>query len=116
MPKGKKDYFPKVREAREALKEKALDLFEQYDNAIKVALANGEYDVALKHLQWLIEHMPAEDGERMVDASVNKEGGEVRAIGPQINLGIMLGGVSQPGDGPKVIEVTPLKEIPKDVE
>ena len=105
-----RDYFPKVKEAREALREKALDLFDLQLKLIMEAVNKGEIEAALDANQWLIEHMPAEDGERMIDPSAAKvvevqEGSSA----PIIQLGIQLGGVNQKALPPavKIIDITP---------
>jgi hypothetical protein len=105
-----KSPFPKVKEAREALKEKALELFEEYRSMIREAREKGEYEIAAKHIQWLIEHMPMdEDGSTMVDPSVDKPKPETKATGPSINIGFNLGGIESPKELPlpeiKVIDV-----------
>lgn len=99
MPKFKQDYFPRVKEAREALRAKALELYEKHIALIDKAADEGKIEAALQASQWLIEHMPAgNDGERMIDASAAK----VKEIasgpsGPTIQIGIALG----PGIKPK---------------
>ena len=66
-------YFPKVKEAREALREKALELFELQVSIIREALNKGDFESAYKANQWLMEHMPASDeGERLIDSSAAK--------------------------------------------
>lgn len=89
-------YFPKVKEAREALKAKALELYELQLEIVKTALANGEFEVAAKANQWLIEHMPAEDGTKMIDTSIDTNKiVEKGPTGPMINIGFQLGGINQ---------------------
>jgi len=100
---AKELYFSKVRLAREAFRGKALELFDNYQTTVKLAIANQDYEVALKAIQWAIEHMPAEDdGTRMLDASIDKDkSGDAKPAGPQINIGFQLGGIS---GGPKALE------------
>jgi len=86
-------YFPKVKKARQALKEHAEEIYQEYRQAIQTALSAGEYEPALKAYQHLLDHMPEEDGERLLDASVDK----VKPIdsgpnGPVINIGLRIGG------------------------
>lgn len=88
-----KVYFPKVKEAREALKEKALELYEQYDKVIKLAIASEQLDVALEAMQFLMKHMPAQDGAGMLDISIDKPKQVESKSGPQINIGFALGGI-----------------------
>lgn len=88
-------YFPSVRKARVALKEKALEILEEYRSLIKQAAAAGKYEAALEAQRWLVDHIPADEGERLVDMSVDKprqiEGGPK---GPTIQVGIALGGIA----------------------
>ena len=103
-----KDHFPKVREAREALKEKALELFEAYLLIIKDAHASGNFEVAAQHMQWLIEHMPkGDDGERVIDESAAKPKSVETPKGPTIQIGIALS-PQKPKELPsvEVIDVT----------
>lgn len=95
-------YFSKVKLAREAFRGKALELFEDYQQTVKLAVANQDYEVALKAIQWAIEHMPAdEDGVKMLDSSIDNDKSDgVKAVGPQINIGFQLGGIG----GAKVLE------------
>lgn len=96
-----RDYFPKVRQAREALREKALDILETYIDTIKAAQAAGDYDVATKSLQWLMEHMPQEQEDRMLDVSIDKHGPADKRAVPAINIGFQIGGVKS-----EIIDVT----------
>lgn len=88
-------HFSSVKRAREALKAKAEAVLEKYMAAIDMAAASGKYEEALKAYQWLLDHVPAEDGERIFDGSSDK----VQVIdntprGPLVQLvGITLGGV-----------------------
>ena len=95
-PKGGQE-FPKVREAREALRQKAVGIWERYEAMIVQAVAAGEFDVANSAYQFLITHMPAdEDGTRMVDVSIDKqEKKDNRRQMPSVNIGFKLGGVDQ---------------------
>lgn len=91
-----KGYFSKVREAREALKEKALEVYALQVRIIEEALAAQEFEVAAKANQWLIEHMPADDeGTRMVDPNVDKPKTVEASSGPSIQIGVVLGGSAQ---------------------
>jgi hypothetical protein len=91
-------FFSKVYQAREALRDKADKILEEYlDIAVKAKEA-GDYETAMKTLQWLLEHMPAdEDGKALVDVSVDKQKQIVAAgpAGPAIQIGIAIGGVKQ---------------------
>lgn len=101
-------------EAREALRGKALELFERYDKAIQDALAAEKFEVALDAMQWLIEHMPEEGGARMIEASVDQPKQLSGPMTPTIQIGFALGGIvaapkqlpqAEPVDGETIEEV-----------
>lgn len=94
-PKGTKlVYFSRVKEVREALKERALELYEAYRDLAKEAQATGNLEVAEAILWKLIEHMPNEDGEGMVDISVDKPKQVEANKGSTVNIGFVLGGIT----------------------
>lgn len=105
-----REYFPKVREAREALRERAIEILESYIAVCAEARAAGNFDVAAKSLQWLIEHMPKEEGQSVIDSSASKpkeiDSGPKR---PSIQIGIALGGITGNKELPQasVIDITP---------
>jgi len=85
-----------VRKAREALRGKAQELLDEYRMMIKQAAASGKYEEALKAQQWLLDHVPAEDGERIFDTSVDKAAPvDSGPRAPTFQLGIMVGGLDQ---------------------
>lgn len=95
--------FSKVRAAREAMKEKALATYELYLETIQEARENGEFEFALEHLRWLLEHAPNEDGVRIIDATAAKPKEVDGPRGPTIQIGIAL----QPSKAlPQVIDIT----------
>jgi len=102
-------HFSSVKRAREALRQKAEAVLEKYMAAIDMAAASGKYEEALKAYQWLLDHVPAEDGERIFDGSSDK----VTVVdntprGPLVQLvGIRLGGVGNKKELPEadIIEV-----------
>ncbi len=96
-------FFGKVKIARELLREKAELIFQEYMDVIQRAKDAGNYEVAAKHLQWLIDHMPADEGEdRMVGQSVDKVAPQIQQgpEAPRIQIGIKVGGV---GDNLKTL-------------
>lgn len=107
LAKKPREMFPKVREAREALKERAIEILESYIAVIGEARAAGNVEVATKSLQWLMEHMPAEDGESLVDASIDKTKQTEQKTGPVINIGLALGGMPSQNalPAPTIIEI-----------
>lgn len=110
-------YFSKVKEAREALKDKALDLFEQYQSLIRDAIAAQDFETASKGLQFLMEHMPKDDdGTTLLESSVDKPKVIENKGGPTIQIGFSLGGINTPKElPPSVIDITPA-EIEEDHE
>ncbi len=97
--------------AREKLAEKAEEILNLQLLIIKQAITAGDYETAAKANQFLIEHMPNQDGETMVDVSVDKPKQiEQKGGAPQINIGFALGGITPkalPQPAVEVIEVEP---------
>jgi hypothetical protein len=96
--------------------DEAEQLYEELKITIRLAAAKGEYEPALRAYMWLLEHLPAEDGQRMLDVSVDKnqvtDGGPK---GPMIQIGIIQSGVPVPKELPAItIEATPV--LPDDTE
>jgi hypothetical protein len=87
--------FSTVKKARLALKAQANDSYALLVNIIKQAAASGDFETAAKYTAWLLEHTPDEDGERLLDISIDKPQQVERAAGPQIQIGFALGGVPQ---------------------
>lgn len=112
-PVGENRFFPKVKEAREALQAKALEVHEYYMTIIQLAIQKGDLETALKAVQWLHEHMPRGAGDTMVDISVDKPKQiEAGPRGPQVNIGFALGGIKEPKALPTVtVDVQPV-EVP----
>lgn len=105
--------FSTVRKAREAIKARAHELLDLQIAIIKAALAEGDYETAAKANQFLMEHIPAEDGERMLETSVDKVNKDEQVYkGPMVNIGFQLGGI--PATQP-LIEQTTLPEPAIDV-
>jgi hypothetical protein len=91
-----KGYFNKVRLAREKLQEQAEQILDEYMATIKLAQERGDHETAMKGLQWLIEHMPEEEGNRMVEMSIDKiKPVDNRPVGPSVQIGISVGGLKQ---------------------
>lgn len=104
----RKNMFPKVAEAKEALKARALAMAEKYEQAIDAAMKKGDFEVAIKAMQWFLEHVPAQDGVRVIDPSIDKApSGEKGPKGPRIVLGINLG-----NPGPRLKPINEPEAIP----
>ncbi len=105
---SRENLYPKVRAAREALREKGLEIYEKYMLLIDKAMADGEYETAEKSLRFLLEHMPAEDdGTRLVDPSVNKQKKSEKSSGPIVNIGFKIGGTTPKALPASIIEIEP---------
>mgnify|MGYP001608876886 CR=1 FL=1 len=87
---------PSVRRARAALLARADELLEDYLRLLKQAAAAGDYEFALKGYQHLLERLPAEDGVRLLDVSVDKIQISPQQLGPTVQIGIQLGGLARP--------------------
>lgn len=87
--------FGSVQVARDLLREKAAEILKLYLENAQKAQDAGDYEVANKSLQWLLEHIPADEtGERVVATSVDKQIVNVSDNSkPTIQIGIQLGGV-----------------------
>lgn len=102
--------FSKVKEAREALRGRAESLLDQLELIIKDAHANGEFEIAIEGIKWLIEHMPPdEDGVTILSPSIDKVKLGEKTSGPTINVGFALGGIVNSKALPpaKVIDIKP---------
>lgn len=87
-------YFNKSIIARKILAERAEEILAKYLKVLDDAQKMGEYDVAAKGYQWLIDHMPADsDGTRLVNTSVDKAVDAPKQAPPSVQIGIQLGGV-----------------------
>lgn len=91
-------FFSKVYQAREALRDKADKILEEYLDVAVQAKEAGDYETAMKTLQWLLEHMPADEGGKaLVDTSIDKQKQIDKSgpTGPAIQIGIAIGGVGK---------------------
>lgn len=102
-------YFPSVKKARAALMAKGLEIVEKYLWMIDMATAGGDYETANKAFQFLIEHMPKEDGETIIAESAAKpKMVESGPRGPFIQIGVKVGGTEHKAlPDPVTIDVIP---------
>lgn len=114
----KERLFSKVKEARELLKQEAESILRGYMTTIQLAVAAGDFESALKAQQWLIDHLPAEDGQRLLDISVDKVAQVEGPKGPQIQISVALGGLPkpQPQLQEPAIDITPIRPSTKSPE
>lgn len=115
-PPTHSNHLSSVRKARLALKARASEILDAYLAAIKLAQAEGDFETATKSYQWLMEHMPDEDGEKLVDVSIDKvKQLDDRPTAPSIHIGFALSGVpaSQPQLPEPSIEIIPIHDSNK---
>lgn len=89
-------HFGKAAAIREMIRDHAQKIVEEYLDVAAKAKDAGDYETAQKALQWLMEHMPAdEDGKTIVDVSVDKQKqiAAPQQTGPAIQIGIQVGGI-----------------------
>lgn len=86
-------YFSRVREAREVLKAKAEEIVGLQIEIVKRGLETGKLDVAASANQWLLEHMPEEDGVKVIDVSIDKPRQVEGHAAPSISIGFAIGGM-----------------------
>ena len=102
------DYFKaSVKKAKAALMVRANEILEKYLKMIDMAVAAGDFETANKAFQFLVEHMPREDGESIISESaakpkMNEDSGHK---GPIINIGLKVGGVGEPTQLPEPIVI-----------
>ena len=102
---GMRKHSAAVRKARERLQADADEIYTEYRKAIQIAVAGGEYEPALKAYQHLLDHLPAEEGQRLLDPSVDKQQVTEGPRGPLIQIGIIQGGVPQTKALPDIITI-----------
>jgi len=108
------DYIGKVGAARELLRARAEELLEQFITNAKDAQSAGDHETAAKSLQWLLEHLPADDdGARLVDRSVDKvdKAEKDRFDGPRIQIGLAVGPMLGPAAEQKALPPAPEVEV-----
>ncbi len=104
-------YFPKVKAAREKLAARAQELIDLQFKIIKDAMKAEKFEVAASANQWMIEHLPSEDGVTILDQGIDKPKVVEAKTGPSINIGFALGGMPQKAL-PAVVEV----DIPESID
>jgi hypothetical protein len=109
--------FPKVAAARQILMERAEEIIVAYMALASKASEAGKEDVAADILWKLIKHMPKQNGQTLIDPDAAKPKElDAASRGPQIQIGIALGGVTQPKQLAKaeIIDITPPKDLEVD--
>ena len=91
VPFGSRKTLSKVKRVRDVIRAEAEEIYREYRNALKLAVAAGQYEAALKGYAWLTGHVPAdEEGMRMVDGDVDKQVEDKGQKGPLIQIGIAV--------------------------
>lgn len=102
------NYFPSVKKARAILMQRADEILSKYIVMIDMAVSAGDFETANKAYQFLIEHMPKEEGEAIISESAAKprvvESGN---RGPIIQIGVKVGGTFKELPEPVTIDVKP---------
>ena len=94
-----------VKRAREALKARANEILERYLKMIDLAVAAEDFETANKAFMFLIEHMPKDELEAIIDESAAKPKQVEKGYGgPVINIGVKVGGSAK--ELPATIEVS----------
>ena len=104
-------FFSKVTQAREALKERAIEILESYMALALEAKEKGDFETSAKILWNLMEHMPNEEGTTLIDQSAAKPKQIEGSTGPQIQIGIAMGGLPKYKELPEaqIIDITPVR-------
>lgn len=99
-----------VKKARARLMDRADEIITKYIALADKAASNGDFESAAKILQFLIEHMPKEEGESIIAESAAKPKQIVESgnKGPVIQIGVQLGGLNEPKQLPTVIDAEPI--------
>ena len=97
VPVGGAYFKASVKKARQRLMERADEIIEKYLKMIDMAIAAGDFETANKGFQFLVEHMPKEDGESIIteSAAKPKQIADNSFKGPVINIGVKVGGTTK---------------------
>lgn len=110
VPFGSKT-LSKVKRVRDMIRNEAEEIYREYRQALKMAVAAGEYEAAIKGYMWLAGHTPADDdGVRMVDGDVDKQPVEKGNSTPVIQIGFQLGGITRALPEATVIDIETKRE------
>lgn len=119
IPERKLRHFSKVREARDAIRDEAVNLLTIYKKNVEAALQAGDYKTVQDSIEWLFLHMPPdEDGNKVVDQDLDKPKADSGKSGPTINLGFAIGGLGvqkellPPKEAPEAIQIEEVDEDP----
>lgn len=107
-------YFPKVREARQAIADNALAIYGAYMALAVAAQEAGEFITAEKIFWNLLSHMPEdEDTGKLLSQSVDAKGEtQIGPVGPTIQIGLALGGMPTQSALPEnvIVDTQPFKK------
>ena len=91
----KRNYFSKVKEARELLQSQARVYLRLHKRNIKEAMLDGDHETAAKAIQWALEHVTDDDGSTPISPSVDIPRPSAGNMGPIINVGFQIGGLAK---------------------
>lgn len=106
-------YFSKVRQARELLAERQLEILESLISLAADAKEAGDREVAADILWKLLDHAPRDGGVGVIDSPASKPIETKGPTGPTIAIGISLDSAPLKQLEASVIDVSPL-EIPNE--
>lgn len=92
IPMGGKLIGSKVKKVKQTLREHSEEIYQEYRQTIQLAVAAGQYEVAIKAHQHLLDHIADEDGESLLSPSVDKQKVDSGQKGPVIQIGLQIGG------------------------
>lgn len=108
VPIGGHYFKASVKKARQRLMERADEIIEKYLRMIDMSIAAGDFETANKAFQFLVEHMPKEDGESIITESAAKpKQVDTGHKGPIIQIGVKVGGSTKELPEPVTIDVIP---------
>lgn len=111
-PKGSKtNYFSKVLQAREALADKAMEIYEAHMTLVREAIKDKQFKAAGEHLRWLGEHIIDSEGNRMVGSSVDMPAELHGPQAPTIQIGIALNSTPELPPAPIEDQVNPIDAL-----
>ena len=90
-------HFPRIREARELLSAQAEELIQLKLRIAKEALEARDYEAADECINFLLLHSPVHEGVTVLTRSIDSANPvDLSPKGPQIQIGIQLGGMNKP--------------------
>lgn len=112
VPVGGNYFKATVKKAREAIREHAFENYQLLLTIIKQASAKGDFETAAKYTWMLLEHAAPEEGETVISESAAKPKQiEKGPGGPVIQIGVRVGGVTEPSKELPTATVIDIKPV-----